>query len=71
VTNLEGQRRGAQIMKNRSAARDAFVLDLIEQGYSYAEIATSLQVKPDSVRTIVLRARRRAGIGPRTIEVPE
>jgi ATP/maltotriose-dependent transcriptional regulator MalT len=58
-------------LMSAGVTRDAFVLDLIEQGYSYAEIATSLQVKPDSVRTIVLRARRRAGIAPRTIEVPE
>lgn len=42
--------------------RDVSVLARLEQGWSYAEIASELDIAVDSVRTVVYRARRRAGI---------
>jgi DNA-directed RNA polymerase specialized sigma24 family protein len=49
--------------------RDKSILARIDAGWTYADIARELDVNVDSVRTIVLRARRRAGIRVRPYKV--
>ncbi len=58
----EGQRKGAAENRRQAMLRDEGILARLEQGWSYAEIASELDVAVDSVRTVVYRARQRAGI---------
>lgn len=58
----EGQRKGAEANRKAAMRRDVGVLARLEQGWSYAEIASELNIAVDSVRTVVYRARCRAGI---------
>ncbi len=57
-----GQQKGAEANRAAAMRRDKGILARIEQGWSYAEIAAELDVAVDSVRTVVYRARQRAGI---------
>ena len=57
-----GQQKGAEANRKAALRRDKGILARLEQGWSYAEIGEELDVAADSVRTIVYRARQRAGI---------
>ena len=58
----EAQRKGAEANREAAKRRDGTVLQLLSKGLTYDEIATELGVTPTTVRTVILRARRRAGI---------
>lgn len=58
----EAQKKGAAANREKARPRDLIVLGLIAGGKSYAQIAEVLDVKPDNVRTIVLRARQRLAL---------
>lgn len=62
MTDQTGQQKGAEANRKAALRRDKGILARIEQGWSYAEIGAELNVAPDSVRTVVYRARQRAGI---------
>lgn len=57
-----GYSKGAQANRAAAMRRDKSILARIESGWTYADIAKELDVNVDSVRTIVYRARQRAGI---------
>lgn len=61
----EAQQKGAEANRKAAEARDARVLELLEEGKTWAEVAEDLGVKPTSVGTIITRARRRAGVSAR------
>lgn len=60
----DAQKRGAETNHKRALERDQTVLTLLEVGCSYAEISKILDIKLTTLPTVILRARRRAGIGP-------
>lgn len=62
MTDQTGQQKGAEANRKAAMLRDKGILARIEQGWSYAEIGAELDIAPDSVRTVVYRARQRAGI---------
>jgi DNA-directed RNA polymerase specialized sigma24 family protein len=62
MTEQTGQQKGAEANRRAALRRDEGILDMLEHGWSYAEIGAELNVAPDSVRTVVYRARQRAGI---------
>jgi DNA-binding NarL/FixJ family response regulator len=59
-----GYSKGAQANRAAAMRRDKGILARLESGWSYADIAKELNVSMRSVRQIVYRARRRAGIPP-------
>ena len=61
----EAQRKGADANRAKWAARDAVVLAMLAEGATYTEVAAAIGVTPTTVRTVILKARRRAGIPPR------
>jgi DNA-binding NarL/FixJ family response regulator len=63
--NEPGYSKGAQANRAAAMRRDKGILARLESGWSYADIAKELNVNVDSVRTIVARARKRAGISVR------
>lgn len=58
----EGQRKGAEANRAAAMVRDKSILARIDNGWTYADIAKELDIAVDSVRTVVYRARQRAGI---------
>jgi DNA-binding NarL/FixJ family response regulator len=62
VSDALGRQKGAEANRKAAMLRDKGILARLEQGWSYAEIGAELNVSLDSVRTIVYRARQRAGI---------
>lgn len=58
----EGQRKGAEANRKAAMVRDKGILARIDNGWTYADIAKELDIAVDSVRTVVYRARQRAGI---------
>lgn len=70
MTEQTGQQKGAEANRAAAMRRDKGILARLEQGWSYAEIAAELDVAVDSVRTVVYRARQRAGIRIRPYRDP-
>lgn len=62
MTDMTGQQKGAEANRKAALRRDKGILARLEQGWSYAEIGAELDIAVDSVRTVVYRARQRAGI---------
>ena len=62
MTDMTGQQKGAEANRKAALRRDAVVLRWLDEGATYADIASWLTVSVDSVRTVVYRARQRAGI---------
>lgn len=60
----EAQKKGAAANRAKALERDKFVLTRLEAGASYRHIAAWLGISESTARTVILRARRRAGIGP-------
>lgn len=60
----EGQLKGAATNRRKALERDKMVLACLEDGWTYARIADHFGLKLTTVPTVILRARRRAGIGP-------
>lgn len=56
--------KGAQANRAAAMRRDKGILARLESGWTYADIAKELNVSMRSIRQIVYRARRRAGIPP-------
>jgi len=61
--------KGAETNRRKAMLRDKGILARIENGWTYADIAKELNVNIGSVRTIVYRARQRAGISIRPYTV--
>jgi len=66
----EGQRLGAAVNREKALVRDKKILGWLDAGFSYLAIAAALDIDPDSVRTVVYRARQRAGIHVRPYRKP-
>lgn len=66
----EGQRLGAAVNREKALVRDRSILARIDSGWTYADIAKELDIAVDSVRTVVYRARQRAGIHVRPYRAP-
>ena len=62
----EAQRAGAATNRVNAEARSRQLLADVAAGKSHRDIAIELGVNVSSVRTIVLRARRRLGVEART-----
>jgi DNA-directed RNA polymerase specialized sigma24 family protein len=58
----EAQQKGAQVLKDRADERARYVLQLVTDGRSQAEIAEEFGIHPGSVRTILHRSRQRLGL---------
>lgn len=70
MTTTEGQRKGAEANRKAAMVRDKSILARIDNGWTYADIAKELDIAVDSVRTVVYRARQRAGIRVRPYRDP-
>lgn len=62
MTEQTGQQKGADANRKAAMVRDKSILARIDNGWTYADIAKELDIAVDSVRTVVYRARQRAGI---------
>lgn len=60
----EAQKKGAAANREKALERDKMVLACLEDGWTYASIADHFGISESTARTVILRARRRAGIGP-------
>lgn len=58
----EAQQKGAAANRAQAEERDRAILALLDTGITYVELAAELGVKPENVRTIVSRARKRLGV---------
>lgn len=48
--------------RDRALVRDRIILDMLGGGATYSDVAKKFSLTADSVRTVVYRARQRAGI---------